>query len=247
MSISEALLRPRKALLAQLTAYYMLLAVAVWVLDSIAPEFAANLYSWEARGLGASPETLAGQAIDTRAVALRAESATALFVSIVGAVLLMLPIAWLYLGTRRRVFLDQSMIEALLILPIAVSGVVVIVQDSLPLAFSLAGIFAGIQFRSKLRFYADAHFFFIAIGVGLAAGIGALHIAAVMSACFNYIAYVVWRAGFGGEAGQRHLRYASEEARAEAQRRKDAIHLHQEGGATTPTPSAPTTPTPADD
>jgi len=234
MSFSQFLLRPRRALLAQLTAYYVILAVVVFIIDALTPDLAAYLYSWEARGLGATPATLTAPPVDTQVVALRAESAVALLVSIIGSVFLMLPIAWLYLGTRRRVYLDQSMIEALLILPIAVSGVVVIVQDSLPLAFSLAGIFAGIQFRSKLRFYADAHFFFIAIGVGLAAGIGALHIAAVMSFCFNYIAYVVWRAGFGDEAAQRHLRYATEDARAEARRRKDEIHRHDETGAAPP-------------
>jgi hypothetical protein len=247
MNIADTLLRPRKALLAQLTLYYVGLGIAVLIVDRVAPDFAAYLYSWEARGLGPAPQSLTAPVIEPEAVALRAEAAAALFVSIVGAVLLMLPIAWLYLGTRRRVFLDQSMIEALLILPVAVSGVVVIVQDSLPLAFSLAGIFAGIQFRSKLRFYADAHFFFVAIGVGLAAGIGALHIAAVVSVSFNYIAYIVWRAGFGGEAGQRHLRYATEDARAQARRRKDEIHRHQDGDGPSSTPSAQTTPTPLDD
>ncbi len=247
MNIAGILLRPRKGLLAQLTIYYIALAIAILILDRVAPDFAAYLYSWEARGLGSTPQSLTSPVIDPEAVALRAESAVALFVSIVGAELLMLPIAWLYLGTRRRVFLDQSMIEALLILPVAVSGVVVIVQDSLPLAFSLAGIFAGIQFRSKLRFYADAHFFFVAIGVGLAAGIGALHIAAVVSVSFNYIAYVVWRAGFGGEAAQRHLRYATEDARAQARQRKGEIHRHQEGGEPSSTPSAQSTPSPRDD
>jgi uncharacterized membrane protein YhiD involved in acid resistance len=97
------------------------------------------------------------------------------------------------------------------------------------LAFSLAGIFAGIQFRSRLKYYADAHFIFAAIGVGLAAGIGALHIAAVMSFCFNYIAYFIWRLGYGAESAERHLRFATEEARAEADRRKDLIHRYAEG------------------
>jgi len=246
MSIGEYLLHPRKALLAQMTGYYAALGALLWLATTFAPDFAAYLYSWEARGISLRPGELANGLGGGEYQALQADAALALFVSIIAAILLMLPIAWIYMGTRRRVFLDQSMIEALLILPIAVSGVVVIVQDSLPLAFSLAGIFAGIQFRSKLRFYADAHFFFIAIGVGLAAGIGALHIAAVMSICFNYIAYIVWRVGFGGESGQRHLRYATEQARAEALRRKEAIHTHLDD----PTPSvrpSTTTPSPLDD
>lgn len=158
--------------------------------------------------------------------ALEPDAAWALFAWIIGALLLMIPVSWVYIGTRRRSGLDQSMIESLLMWPAVVAGVVVIVQDSLALAFSLAGIFAGIQFRSRLKYYADAHFIFAAIGVGLAAGIGALHIAVVMSLCFNYTAYFIWRIGYGAESAERHLRFATEEARDMAQRRKEYIHLH---------------------
>ena len=226
MKIFDLFRDPRKALLAQLTVYYGVLTLLVWQLLRWFPDFAAYLYSWEDRERNVPfdevIETL-GQIVYQ---ALQPDAASALFVSIIGALLLMLPVSWVYIGTRRRSGLDQSMIESLLMLPAVIAGVVVIVQDSLALAFSLAGIFAGIQFRSRLKFYADAHFIFAAIGVGLAAGIGALHIAAVMSICFNYIAYLIWRVGYGAESAERHLRFATEEAREQATRRKDDIHRH---------------------
>ena len=236
MKFSELFRDPRKALLGKLTVYYGVLGLVVWLLASWAPSIAAYLYSWEDREpvdyFGDEVLETIGQ-IAYRA--LERDAASGLFVSIVGALVLMIPVTWVYIGTRRRSGLDQSMIESLLMLPVAVAGVVVIVQDNLALAFSLAGIFAGIQFRSRLKYYADAHFIFVAIGVGLAAGIGALHIAAVMSFCFNYIAYFIWRLGYGAESAERHLRFATEEARAEADRRKDLIHRHAEseesGGA----------------
>ena len=227
MKISDLFSNPRRALLAQLTFYYVALGVALWVLSRWAPGIAQYLYSWEAREAADVPGLLQPLS-DTAFRALQADTALELFVSIVGAVLLMVPVTWAYMGSRRRIGLDQSMIESLLILPIAVAGVVVIVQDSLPLAFSLAGIFAGIQFRSKLKFYADAHFLFIAIGVGLAAGIGALHIALVASLCFNYVTWIIWRLGYGGEGGVRHLRYASDSARQAANEQIEAIHEHRE-------------------
>jgi hypothetical protein len=199
--------------------------LARWV-----PGIAAYLYSWEDRD---QVDYFGDEVLETLGQiayqALERDAASGLFVSIIGALVLMIPVTWVYIGTRRRSGLDQSMIESLLMLPVAVAGVVVIVQDNLALAFSLAGIFAGIQFRSRLKYYADAHFIFAAIGVGLAAGIGALHIAAVMSFCFNYIAYFIWRLGYGAESAERHLRFATEEARAEADRRKDLIHRHAEG------------------
>lgn len=226
MKVSDLFHDPRKALLGQLTVYYGGLIVIVWQLTRWFPNLSAYMYSWEDRERDVPSdeviETL-GQIVFR---ALQPDAATALFVSIIGALLLMIPVSWVYIGTRRRSGLDQSMIESLLMLPAVVAGVVVIVQDSLALAFSLAGIFAGIQFRSRLKYYADAHFIFAAIGVGLAAGIGALHIAAVMSFCFNYVAYFIWRLGYGAESAERHLRFATEEARDLAQQRKEYIHRH---------------------
>lgn len=226
MKISDLFFDPRKVLLSKLSAYYGLLALAVWFLTSWWPSLAGYMYSWEQR----IPDDTQGEVLETLGqIAFRAlepDAASALFVSIIGALLLMIPVSWVYIGTRRRSGLDQSMIESLLMLPVAVAGVVVIVQDSLALAFSLAGIFAGIQFRSRLKYYADAHFIFVSIGVGLAAGIGALHIAAVMSFCFTYIAFFIWRIGYGRESAERHLRFATAEARDEAHRRNEAIHFH---------------------
>lgn len=228
VKISTLFFNPRKALLTQLTVFYGLLSLLVWALSLSLPDIAGYLYSWEPR----VSDLTSGEVFESLGQAgfraLQVNAASALFVSIIGALLLMIPVSWVYMGTRRRSGLDQSMVESLLMLPIAVAGVVVIVQDSIPLAFSLAGIFAGIQFRSRLKYYADAHFIFIAIGVGLAAGIGALHIAAVMSLCFSYIAYFIWRMGYGAEAAERHLRYPTAAARDEAGRRREAIHQHTE-------------------
>lgn len=226
---------PRKALFGQLTLYYVVLGVAVALLMRVSPRLASYLYSWRAADSGRG-DVAAQLAADNTFRALQADTALALLVSTVGALVLMVPVTWVYMGTRRRRGLDQSMVESLLMLPIAVAGVVVIVQDSLALAFSLAGIFAGIQFRSKLKFYADAHFMFASIGVGLAAGIGALHIAAVMSLCFTYVSYAIWRLNYGAEAGERHLRYASNEAKEQhAQRRK--VHRRDKDRGTPPAAS----------
>jgi len=48
--------------------------------------------------------------------------------------------------------------------------VVLIVRDSVALAFSLAGIVAAVRFRNTLRDTKDAVYIFLAIAVGLAAG-----------------------------------------------------------------------------
>lgn len=227
MNYRHLLSDPKHALFGQLTVYYVVLAIVFYLLMHFVPAVTHYLYEWRAEGYE-RPDVIDQIVGDNTFRAMQAETAFALLTATIGALLLMVPVTWVYMGTRRRRGLDQSMVESLLVLPIAVAGVVVIVQDSLALAFSLAGIFAGIQFRSKLKYYADAHFLFASIGVGLAAGIGALHIATVMSVVFNYTAYVIWRLNYGADAGERHLRFASDGAREVAHKRKEERRLHHQ-------------------
>jgi len=71
------------------------------------------------------------------------------------------------------------------------------VQNSLPLAFSLAGIAAAVRFRTTLKDTKDAVYVFVSIAVGLSAGVQALGVAFVLSLIFNLINLVIWRLDFG--------------------------------------------------
>lgn len=114
-----------------------------------------------------------------------------------GTVLLMLPVTWVYMATGRRRGYSQPIVQTLLILPIVVAGIVLIVRNSLALAFSLAGIVAGVRFRNALKDPRDAVFIFLAIGVGLAAGVQALTVAFLLSLVYNLVTLTVWRFDFG--------------------------------------------------
>jgi hypothetical protein len=85
----------------------------------------------------------------------------------------------------------------MLILPVIVAGIAMIVQNSIPLAFSLAGIVAAVRFRFSLKRPAHALYIFTAITVGLAAGISALEVAIIVSMMFAYGSMVVWKLDYG--------------------------------------------------
>ena len=57
-----------------------------------------------------------------------------------GAVLLMTPISWVYFMTTRANDVDRSFAQTMIVLPVIVAGIALIVQNSLALAFSLAGV-----------------------------------------------------------------------------------------------------------
>ena len=120
--------------------------------------------------------------------ASRYDDAWKLFTGMLGALLMMLPVSWVYRAIHVGTEHDRSMDETVLLLPPVVAGVVLVFQHSLALAFSLAGIVAAVRFRRALTDTIDALFIFVAVGVGIAAGIGALGVALVLSAFFCFSA-----------------------------------------------------------
>jgi uncharacterized protein DUF4956 len=104
----------------------------------------------------------------------------------------MLPIAWAYVATRDSRKVDRSVVTTITLLPIAVAAILVIVQDSLAVAFSLAGIAGLVRFRNALDDTKDAMYVFVAIAVGLGAGVGALEASAALSGLFNLVVIALW-------------------------------------------------------
>ncbi len=120
-----------------------------------------------------------------------------LLIGVAGTVVLMLPVSWVYFITSRTRSIEPAFVQTVVVLPIIVAGIAMIVQNSLALAFSLAGIVAAVRFRFTLNRPAHALYIFVAIGIGLAAGIGALSVAAVMSITFVYANLLLWNLGYG--------------------------------------------------
>ena len=117
-------------------------------------------------------------------------------VAMLSAVLLSLPVAWVYLLTRAKRGYQQSVVQLLIILPLVVSGIVLLVKYSVALAFSLAGIVAAVRFRNTLDDSKDAVYVFLATAIGLAASVN-LPVAAVISIGFNATVLVLWYTDFG--------------------------------------------------
>ena len=117
-------------------------------------------------------------------------------ISILWTLAMSAPVVWVLMRTRRLRY-DPSLVNTLIYLPIVVCGVVLIVKNSLALAFSLAGIVAGVRFRQSLDEPEEAVYVLLALGIGLAAGVQALDIALVMSFAFNFVVLTIWRFDIG--------------------------------------------------
>ena len=120
-----------------------------------------------------------------------------LLLASVGALIVTVPVSWAYFITSRARRIDQSFLQTIIILPVVVSGIAMIVVNSIALAFSLAGVVAAVRFRFTLDQPSDAMYIFVAIGIGLGAGIGAVSIAAVISFTFVIATLVIWKLEYG--------------------------------------------------
>ena len=120
-----------------------------------------------------------------------------LAVASIGALILTVPVSWVYFITSRARRIDQSFLQTIVILPVVVTGIAMIVLNSLALAFSLAGIVAAVRFRFSLSQPSDAMYIFVAIGIGLGSGIGALGVATVISCMFVLATLIIWKLEYG--------------------------------------------------
>ena len=120
-----------------------------------------------------------------------------LLMASVGSIILTVPVSWVYFITSRARRIDQSFLQTIMILPVVVTGIAMIVVNSLALAFSLAGVVAAVRFRFSLDQPSDAMYIFVAIGIGLGSGIGALGISGVISIMFVLATLIIWKLEYG--------------------------------------------------
>jgi len=186
----------------RLVGYYFVLGLATAALIYFFPD-AGKLFSGEKLdvltrtslvledGLRSAGATLGSN------VATRLEYAAMTLLVFVSSIVLMLPVTWVYMSTREGGARNQAVVQTLLMLPLVVAGIVLIVRDSLALAFSLAGVVAAVRFRASLSDARDVVYIFLAIAVGFAAGVHVLTVALLLSVIFNFVLLFIWRHEFG--------------------------------------------------
>jgi hypothetical protein len=195
-------------LLIELTAYYLIITLVLVIAIRIWPDLRNYLPIGGAEQLITQPAKNplhATEAIRAAHVANLGESIFWLVVAILAAILVSLPVSWTYMAVRGGHEYDQSLVNTIIVLPMVVTGIVIIVQNSLALAFSLAGIAGAVRFRNSLKSSGDALFILLAVGVGLAAGIGAIELAGVISIFFNYCFALLWITEYGEREGMKRF------------------------------------------
>lgn len=191
--------------------YYLVVVSVTVVLVRTFPEVRTALVDPSIPALGEAAEVISGgrpsvPAQPTPGVAAEPweRGLTTLFV-VLGAVVLAIPVAWVYMWTKRLRY-DPGLVRSIIILPIAVSGILLVVKNSLAIAFSLAGIVAAVRFRNTLKDPQDAVYVFLTIAIGISAGVQALDVALVVSVVFNVAVITMWKRQVGSLNGGGYTR-----------------------------------------
>ena len=191
----------------QLTVYYAIIFGGAWLVIHNNPDMQSYLPIGGAQDLINSGGK--SNALEAVAQAAHVKSLGAslgwMFVAILGALITSLPVTWVYMSTRTADEYDQSIISTILILPSVVTSIVVVVQHSLALAFALGGIAGAVRFKNSLKSSGDALYILLSVGIGLAAGIGAVELALVMSLAFNYCFVALWVSEYGEREGMKRF------------------------------------------
>jgi hypothetical protein len=191
--------RPMRRLLA----YYGIVAIVVLILAYFFPDALRRI---AAKGLGEVSEgptvltdALNGSVGTTSAFGLGslADISVTTVLILFGALVLMLPVTWVYMSARPIPGHNQNVVQTLIILPLVVAGIVFLIQNSLALAFSLAGVVGAVRFRTTLRDTRDLVYIFLSIVIGFSAGVQSLAVGALISIVFNLVLLITWRYDYG--------------------------------------------------
>lgn len=185
--------------------YYLVLGAVVYGMDGVSVGGIGASTGFESLGALSSKKDL------VTAVGQSGPAAMHAVIAMGSAFLFSLPVAWIYVLTRQKKGYSQSVVQALMALPVVIAGIVVLVKYSLILAFALGGIVAAVRFRTTLEDTKDATAIFCVTGIGLASAVDP-GVASVLSVGFNLLVVVLWATEFGrspasleGKRAQRQL------------------------------------------
>src|SRR5215211_2000668 len=189
--------------LRRLLAYYVIVGLVVAGLAFAFPDLMRQVAGKGVNVAAGSPQLLADGLQETQqgiigfGAGSLGEVAIVTILILLGTLVLMMPVTWVYMSARPVPGHSQALVQTLIILPIVVAGIIIVVQNSLALAFSLAGVVGAVRFRTNLRDTRDLVYVFLSIGVGFAAGVQSLAVGALVTIVFNLISLLTWRYDYG--------------------------------------------------
>jgi Zn-dependent protease with chaperone function len=114
--------------------------------------------------------------------------------------------SFLYMKVQKDKVLSENFILALVILPAIITAIIIMVGSNVARAFSLAGIFAIIRFRSAPGNSKDITYVLLSMAVGLACGMGCIAYALILAVLLCGVMTVLELTKYGAKEPQKILK-----------------------------------------
>ncbi len=118
---------------------------------------------------------------------------------ILSSVILGLGISLVYIFTHKKEHYSSSFTISLIMLPAIIAMIILLVGNNVARAFSLAGAFSLIRFRSAPGDSKDISYVFFTLGVGLACGMGYIGYAVLFAVILCLVMIILTRIKFGSK------------------------------------------------
>ena len=100
---------------------------------------------------------------------------------------------------------SKSIANALVVLSMITSVVIIVIGNNLARAFGLVGAMSIIRFRTAVKDPMDIVFIFFSLSVGLAAGVGLAQIAIIGTLSISAVLLIMHKIGYGGNHAHENL------------------------------------------
>ncbi len=115
-----------------------------------------------------------------------------LFYIMIAAVLLGTIVSLVYLITKRHTVHDKSFVTTLIMLPLVISMIILLISNaSWAAAFSLAGVFALVRFRTVIADSRDITFILSTVAIGIACAIGQIGFGVYIVLFFSAVFFIL--------------------------------------------------------
>ena len=114
-------------------------------------------------------------------------------------------ISFVYMKTNKKNAYNIEFTTTLIMLPVIIATIILLVGNNIARAFSLAGAFSIIRFRSEPKDPKDIAYIFFTLAVGLTCGMGYISYAVIFTAILCTLMFILDRinlASYGGKSMQ---------------------------------------------
>lgn len=106
-------------------------------------------------------------------------------------------VAWLYRRTYRGPGYSVAYTNTLILLSMATAVVIMVIGNNLARAFGLVGALSVVRFRHAVKNTQDVVYVFLALGIGMAAGVGFYSVAIVGTLAIGLAILLLYKTRFG--------------------------------------------------